>query len=268
MNDQKVGGSAAAFRKQYLFAIRELTNREIKRKYARSYLGIIWSVLNPLLTMLVMTMVFSYMYRRSIVNYPVYLLTGQIFFTLFRSSTDSAMSALADNRLLLMKVKLPKQTFVLARIYTALVNFGYTCIAYAFIVLLFVVLGKLKLGWSLLLFPADVLLLLMFSTGIGLTLSIIHVFFADIQYLYRVLLTLWMYLSALFYPVSSLSPNMQHVVGLNPVYLAISIARTMVLEGAFPDGRLWLGLGLYALVSFLIGYFVFRKYENNVMQFL
>ena len=252
--------------KQYLFAVRELTKREIRRKYARSYLGILWSVLNPLLTMLVMTMVFSYMYRRSIVNFPIYYLTGSIFFTLFRTATDTSISALADNRALLLKVKMPKQTFVIARVYTALVNFGYTCIAYAMIVLLFLVLGKLHLSWSLLLFPFDVFFTLLFATGISLALSIAYVFFADIKYLYHVLLTLWLYLSAIFYPIDSLSKPVQNLVGLNPIYSAILIARRIVMEGAVPEASLWIELILYSLASFAFGCWIFRKYENEVMQ--
>ena len=115
--------------KQYYFVIKQLVDREIKRKYARSFLGVIWSVLNPLMTMAVMSMIFSTIFKRTIENYPIYYLTGTIFWQLFSGATNSAMTALVDNRTLLLKVKLPKQTFVLARIYTALTNFGYTCVA-------------------------------------------------------------------------------------------------------------------------------------------
>lgn len=267
MRKQTASNAADAARNtQYLFAIRELTSRELKRKYARSYLGVIWSVLNPLLTMLVMTMVFSYMFRRDIINYPIYYLTGSIMFSLFRSATDTPMSALVDNRALLMKVKLPKQTFVLARIYTAFVNFGYTCIAYAAIVLVYVLRGKMVLTTAVLLFPVDVLLLLVFAMGIGLTLSIVYVFFADIKYLYHVLLTLWLYLSAIFYPVDRLPDYVANLIGFNPVYVSILIARTLVMDGAIPDLTLWIRLGIYSIVSFVIGLVVFWKHENNVMQ--
>ena len=123
--------------KQYYFVIKQLVDREIKRKYARSFLGVIWSVLNPLMTMAVMSMIFSTIFKRTIENYPIYYLTGTIFWQLFSGATNSAMTALVDNRTLLLKVKLPKQTFVLARIYTALTNFGYTCIAYVLMLVVF-----------------------------------------------------------------------------------------------------------------------------------
>jgi ABC-type polysaccharide/polyol phosphate export permease len=99
---------------QYVFVIRELTSREIKRKYARSSLGIIWSVLNPLLMMVVMSLIFSTMFKKSIENYPIYYLTGQIMWGMFSGGTESAMTSLVDNKTLLIKAKLPKHTFILS----------------------------------------------------------------------------------------------------------------------------------------------------------
>ena len=248
-------------RKQYFFVIRELTSREIKRKYARSYLGILWSVLNPLLTMVVMSLVFSTMFKRSIENFPIYYLTGFIIWTLFSSATNTAMNALVDNRNLLLKVKLPKQIFVLARVCTALVNFAYTCIAYVLMLIVF----QIKITWTVLLFPVVVLLTMLFSLGIGYALSIVYVFFADIKYLYSVLLTLWLYLSALFYPVSNLSPMMQNVVQVNPVYIAVAIARDCMMYGTVTEPMMWIKLVCWSVGSFVMGYSIFRVNENKVM---
>ena len=253
-------------RKQYFFVIRELTAREIKRKYARSFLGIIWSVLNPLLTMIVMTMIFSYMFRRSIVNYPLYYLTGSTFWSLFSTSTNTAMSALVDNRTLLMKVKLPKQTFVLSRIYTALVNFGYSLVAFAFIVLIYCLSGKLVLNASIFLLPVDVFFTLLFAIGVSYILSIAYVFFGDVKYLYSVLLTLWMYTSAIFYPVEQLPEMIKTVIGYNPVYVSIVFAREIIMNGKVPAITWWVRLIAYGICSFVVGYFVFKKHENKVMQ--
>ncbi|MBQ2115788.1 MAG: ABC transporter permease [Lachnospiraceae bacterium] len=248
--------------KQYLFVIRELTSREIKRKYARSYLGILWSVLNPLLTMAVMSMIFSTMFRRSIENFPIYLLTGNIIWGLFSGATNTSMSALVDNRTLLMKVKLPKQTFVLARAYTALVNFMYTCVAYALMLAVF----RIKPSWIMLLFLVDIFFTMLFATGIGYALSIAYVFFADIKYLYSILLTLWMYLSAIFYPVTSLSESMQVFVGNNPVFVMIDIARKCMLYNTVPEPEQWIKLVCWGLGSFAAGYLIFMFNENKVMQ--
>lgn len=248
--------------RQYIFVIRELTAREIKRKYARSSLGIIWSVLNPLMNMVVMSLIFSTMFRRSIENFPIYYLTGQIFWTLFSGATNSAMTALVDNRNLLIKAKLPKQTFVLSRIYTTLVNFGYTCIAYVLMLVIF----RIKPTFAMLLFPLAVVFMLMISIGVSYILSVVYVFFADVKYLYSVFLTLWMYMSALFYPISGLPESMQNFIGFNPIYLVIAFARECVMYGKVPDVMMWVKLVCWSLGSMWLGLVVFKRGENQVMQ--
>ena len=248
--------------RQYIFVIRELTAREIKRKYARSSLGIIWSVLNPLLNMVVMSLIFSTMFRRSIENFPIYYLTGQIFWTLFSGATNSAMTALVDNRNLLIKAKLPKQTFVLSRIYTTLVNFGYTCIAYVLMLVIF----RIKPTFAMLLFPLAVVFMLMISIGVSYILSVVYVFFADVKYLYSVFLTLWMYMSALFYPISGLPESMQKFIGFNPIYLVIAFARECVMYGKVPDVMMWVKLVCWSLGIMWLGLAVFKRGENQVMQ--
>lgn len=247
---------------QYIFVIRELTAREIKRKYARSSLGIIWSVLNPLLTMVVMSLVFSTMFRRSIENFPIYYLTGQIFWTLFSGATNSAMTALVDNRNLLLQAKLPKQTFVLSRVYTTLVNFGYTCVAY----ILMLVIFRVRPALTMLLFPLAVIAMLVISIGVSYVLAVVYVFFADVKYLYSVFLTLWMYMTALFYPVTSLPEAMQRFIGCNPIYVVIAFARECVMYGEVPELMMWIKLVCWSLGSIWVGLSVFKHMENQVMQ--
>ena len=186
-------------RKQYWFVIQELTSRELKRKYARSYLGILWSVLNPLLSMAVMSAIFSTMFKNSIEKYPIYYLTGMIIWQLFTNATNAAITALVDNKKLLIKVKMPIQVFILSRVYTTLVNFGYSFVAYV----VFLIIFRIQPRITMLAFVPIVALTLLFAIGLSMMLSTAYVFFADIQYLYGVILTLWMYMSALFYPVSS-----------------------------------------------------------------
>jgi ABC-type polysaccharide/polyol phosphate export permease len=202
------------------------------------------------------------MFRRSIENFPIYYLTGQIFWGLFSGATNSSMTALVDNKSLLIKAKLPKQTFILSRIYTSLVNFGYTCIAYVLMLLVF----RITPTWTMLLFFVDVFFTLIFSMGIGYMLAVAYVFFADIKYLYGVFLTLLMYLSAIFYPVERLSDSMQTVIRCNPVYVMIAFARECVMYGNVPSEEMWRKLVLWSLGSFALGMFVFWKKENQIMQ--
>ncbi len=248
--------------RQYAFVIRELVSREIKRKYARSYLGILWSVLNPLLSMAVMSMIFTTIFKRSIANFPIYYLTGSIFWSLFTGATNSAMTALVDNKTLLIKVKLPMAVFPLARSCTALTNFGYSLVAYVIMLVLFRV--KPNIYMPLLLLYAG--LLFLFSLGIGYFLSILYVLFGDIKHLYSVLLTIWMYLCAIFYPVSSTSAAMQAVIVRNPVYNYIACARKCILEAALPTANEWARLFIWSISIYILGKWYFDRMKNKVLQ--
>lgn len=212
--------------------------------------------------MAVMSMIFSTMFRRSIENFPIYYLTGTIFWQMFSGATNSAMTALVDNKTLLMKVKMPKQTFILARVYTALTNFGYTCIAYVLMLIIF----RIELSWTIVLFIFPVIFSLLFSMGIGYLLAVLYVFFGDIQHLYSVVLTLWMYLCAIFYPVTQLSEQMQMIIGMNPIYIFIDFARQCVMYQAVPDLMEWTKMILWGVGMFVFGYWFFKKNENIVMQ--
>lgn len=249
-------------RKQYIFVIKELTSREIKRKYARSYLGIVWSVLNPLLMMAILSLIFSQLFQRSIENYPIYYLCGYILWQMFTTSTNAAMTTLVDNKSMLIKVKFPMEIFVLARVYTALVNLGYSMIAFVVMLVVF----RVKPSFAMLFFPVIVFFLLLFSLGISFILSTAYVFFGDVKHLYTVVLTLWMYCSALFYPIDSLSGIIREVIMVNPIFNYIDALRQIILYQSLPSlfetGRMM----LWGVVMFAIGYVVFRKNKNEVMQ--
>lgn len=249
-------------RKQYLFVIRELTSREIKRKYARSYLGILWSVLNPLLSMAVLSMIFTQIFQRSIENYPIYYLTGLILWQLFTGATNAAMTTLVDNKTMLIKVKLPMEIFVLARVYTAVVNLGYSLIAYVAMLIVFRVTPK----WTMLYAPIIFLLLIIFAIGFSYILSTAYVFFGDVKHLYSVVLTLWMYCSALFYPVDQLSGLIHDIIVINPIFSYIDALRNVVMYGRIPLLAENIRMILWAGIVYLIGYLIFRKNKNNIMQ--
>ncbi len=247
---------------QYAFVIRQLTSREIKRKYARSYLGIVWSVLNPLLSMAVLSLIFSQLFRRSIENYPVYYLTGYILWQMFTGATTAAMTTLVDNKPLLLKVKFPMDLFVLTRVYTALINLGYSLAAYVVMLAVFRIAPK----WTMLLSPVIILLLFLFSLGISYMLAAAYVFFGDVKHLYTVALTLWMYCSAIFYPVEQLQGVIRVVIQNNPLYVYIHCMRGAVMTGELPGGTEWLQMVLWGAGACLLGVMVFRKNRNSIMQ--
>jgi len=248
--------------KQYLFVISELTGRELKRKYSRSKLGIIWSVLNPLLHMIILSLIFSTMFKRSIENFPVYYLCGNVLWTLFTTATNTAMTALVDNKQMLIKVKIPMQVFVVSRVYTALVNFGYSLIAFVPIVLFF----RVPIRWPILFIPVIVLFQLMFTLGFSYILSVSYVFFGDVKHLYGIVLTLWMYLSALFYPTEKLPVAMKTVVANNPIYTFIDGLRWIVLEGVMPPVNTMIKMVIWSVSVYFIGTHFFNNSKNKIMQ--
>ena len=162
--------------RQYWFVVQQLTARELKRKYARSVLGVVWSVLNPLLSMAVLSLIFSQLFRRSIENSPIYYLTGYLLWQAFTATTNAAMTTLADNRALLLKVKFPMELFILTRGATALVNLGYSLVAYGVMLVVF----QVPLRWTLAYLPVVVACLFLFALGISYLLSAAYVFFGGL----------------------------------------------------------------------------------------
>ena len=249
-------------KRQYAFVIRQLTAREVKRKYARSYLGVIWSVLNPLLSMAVLSLIFSQLFKRSIENYPIYYLRGYILWQAFTGATTSAMTALADNKALLLRVKFPMGIFILSRAYTALINLAYSLIAYAVMLMVF----RIPIKWSVLAAPLIILCLFLFSLGLSYILATAYVFFADIKHLYTVALTLWMYCSAIFYPAEQLNGPIRLVIQINPIYLYISCLRSVVLNGTLFTGTELLRMLLWGILACAAGCFIFNRNKNRIMQ--
>lgn len=248
--------------RQHIFLVRQLTAREIKRKYARSYLGIIWSVLNPLLSMVVLSLIFSQLFRRSIENYPIYYLTGYLLWQMFTSATNSAMTTLADNKMLLLKVKFPMELFIWARVYTSLVNLGYSLVAYIAMLMVF----KIQIRWTMLAAVPIIFFLTLFSLGISYILSSAFVFFGDIKYLYTVSLTLWMYCSAIFYPVEQLRGFIRTVIQNNPMYIFIHCMRKAVMYGQLPFLQDFLKMAGWSMGMFLVGYITFGISRRKILQ--
>lgn len=248
--------------RQCFFIIRELTSREIKRKYARSSLGILWSVLNPLLYMIVMTIVFSGLFRTSIDKYPVYFLTAYILFDLYSKASEASLTVLVDNRDLLMKIKYPRQVLILSRVFTALVNFAYTLVPYALMLFLFGV----KLCWTAVYLLPAIFLEMMFVAGISYFLAVKYVFVRDLKFLHKQFVYFWMHLVAMYYPVENTSGYVRKIVENNPWYLFIKIARDGILYGQVPEKGTMTAAVCWGIGVFLAGYLYFMKKDNDVMQ--
>lgn len=233
----------------FRYLLKQLVEKDIKLRYRRSFLGYVWSVLNPLMIMIVMYLVFSHMFRSNIENFPAYLIIGQTTFNFMNEATSQAIFSIIGNGPLLKKVYVPKYIFTLAKVTSCLVNMFFSMAA-MFIVFIFT---RVQFSWYMLLIPVVLVELYIFTLGVSMFLSQAAVFFRDIQYIYSVLTMAWMYLTPLFYPMEQLPEVMQKGIAiLNPMYHYVTQFRTLVLERSLPEaGTLIYGFFLAFLFLFL-----------------
>ena len=246
---------------RYIPLLSELVSRDLKVKYRRSVLGYLWSLLNPLLMMLVVSAVFSFVFKNSIENYPIYLIIGQIFFGFFSEATTGAMTTLIDSKSLLQKIYIPKYILPLAKVYSSLVHLFYSMLA----VIIVLIFTRTPVSFTILLFPIGLLYLLLFCVGISLILSVVAVYFRDTIHLYSVLITVWLYLTPIFYSIDMLSPEMRGIIVLNPMYHFINYFRQIIIWGQVPslaeNGICFLS----GATAVLIGTAFFRKQQDGLV---
>lgn len=243
----------------------ELVFKDIKVKYRGSILGLFWSVLQPLLNMVVITVVFSTLFAgHGIENYPVYYLSGSLIFALNQDASAEAMTSIIYNAGLLRKIYVPKYLFPLSKVVTALANCSFSMIA-MFIIML---ITGAPFHWTLVFLPLLLAYVCLFSTGLGLFLAGLTVRFRDIQYFYTVFLMAWTYLTPIFYPVSILPGFMQRLENLNPMFHFVNYSRNIILYGQVPS----LTLNLFCLVGGVLmlslGIYVFRKLQDTFVFYI
>lgn len=249
---------------KYRFLIRQLVSRDFKTKYKRSVLGMFWSFLNPLLTMMVQYVVFSNLFRFDIPHYPVYLITGIVIFNFFSESTGLALGSIIGNAGLITKVYVPKYIYPLTRVYSSMVNLIISLIPLMIVVL---VSGLMPTKAFPLVFFA-LICLMIFCLGIGLLLAAAMVFFRDVQFLWGVLSMIWMYLTPIFYPASILPENVAWILKINPLYYYITFARTCIMEGISPEPVVYVQCMAMALGTLLVGALVFYRNQNKFVLYL
>ena len=250
--------------KPHQFLFEELVKRDFKVKYKRTVLGMAWSVLSPLLTLLVMRMVFSQFFGRTMAHYTTYLFCGNLVFSFFNESTTQGMTTLMGNASIFTKVNVPKYMFLLSKNVQCLLNFGLTlCVFFVFCML-----DHITFTWKFILLLVPICGLVLFNIGLGLVLSALYVFFRDVQYLWTVFTTLLMYMSAIFYTVDSFDPVIQKVFMLNPVYVFIRYFRRIVIEGVVPDVWHHLIMLLDVIVMMGLGFWMYKKYNHKFLYYV
>lgn len=245
--------------KKYTPLMEELVKRDLKVKYRRSFLGYLWSLLNPLLMLCVMSFVFSTMFEATISNFPLYLICGQTLWNFFNDATNQAMHSILQNGALLKKVYIPKFIFPLARVLSSFVTMSFSLVA----ILIVMLFTRAKIYWTILLFWVPLVFLFLFCCGIGLVLSALAVYFRDVTHLYGVVTLAWMYITPIFYDISRLPEFVRSVIGLNPMYHFITFFRDLILYGVLPGMDTWLACGGCSVAILGIGLFVFHKLQKN-----
>jgi ABC-2 type transport system permease protein len=249
---------------KYKTLLGELVKRDIKVKYKGSVLGIIWSVLNPLLMMLIMSVVFTLIFRFQIEHYIVYLLTGQVLFSFMTEATTQSMNSIVGNGALLRKIYIPKYIFPVSKVLSVLVNLGFNMIA----VFVIMAIDGAPFSWSLFMIPVVMIFLMIFTVGLGLFLSSVVVFFRDIQHIYGLFTVAWMYITPIFYPMTLIPEKYQIYFKLNPMYHFVTYFRMIVLDRTVPSLEYHgICLGI-AVVMFLIGFFVFRSQQYKFLNYV
>lgn len=257
-------GSSNEQLKHDWFILRSLVSKDFKLKYRRSVLGVLWSVLNPLLMMVVLTAVFSTIFRFNIENFPLYLILGQTLFSFMTEATSNAMGSVIGSAPLIKKIRINKMIFPVEKVVFALVNFAISLIAVAAVMVFFRIVPTV----NILLLPVLLLFLFAFSLGIGLVLAALSVFFRDVIHLWSVLTTAWTYATPLFYPVDILPEWAVPIMNANPMYYYVEYFRDIALYGTTPSlsmNLICFGCGAIALI---IGVLVFRSQQKKFILYV
>lgn len=256
---------------RYRSLIRNLISRDLKVRYKRSALGFVWVTLNPLLTTIVLSIVFAYLFGKDQPNYPVFVLGGLLIWNVFAQGSVAAMSNLVGNGGTLRRMYIPPSVFIVSAVGSALVNLVFTIGPFFLIAL--ALHAPLSLTW--LYVPVVCAQVTIFTLGVGLVVSTLMVFFNDIYEIYVVLLTAFNYLTPLFYPISILPPFMQALEKYNPMYLYASAAQKAIvgttlntpsghhvfLPPSIPDVRVQLASWAAALIMLTLGWLLFTRLE-------
>jgi ABC-type polysaccharide/polyol phosphate export permease len=244
---------------RYRDLLRMLVSNSIKTRYKRSALGVIWTFLNPLLSTLVLTIAFSQLLRFKVENYAIFLLTGLMVWNFFAQTTTHAMNTLVWGSSLIKRIYLPRTIFAISVLGNGLVNFGLSLIPLALIML---VMGH-AFSWTLLLLPPALLLLGMFTLGITLVISTLAVFFADVIDMYSILLTAWLYLTPIIYPIEIVPEKFAIFIRLNPMYYFVGLFRSLIFTGDLPSPEFWWISAAFGVGTLLLGWWIFTKKSDE-----
>ncbi len=249
---------------QYRGLIANLVSRDLKVRYKRSALGFLWTMLSPLLMMVVTSVVFANLFRFAIQNFAIYFLTGFLLWNFFSQSSMAGMNVMLGYSSILRRVYVPKSIFVLSAVLSGLINLGLALLVLLPIML---VLGQ-PITLHLLWLPVPLLAATLFSLGVSLLIAALGIFFADVGPMYQILLTAWMYLTPIMYPIDIVPPNYLPLVYANPMYYITETFRAALYYGTAPNPLFVLYSYLAALLALVIGWWVFSRGMDRFVYYL
>ncbi len=260
--------------KKYQYLLKELVSKNVKLKYRNSWLGIFWSFLQPLLNMVVLSVVFEGIFGRSsdgVICYPVFLFTGRLMFEFFTASTKKAMMSFRTNATIIKKVYVPKYMYPLSGVLSNFVTFSISLLCLVCVIAFFKLTGlshggDINLTWRILLFWIPIIPLLIFSIGVGLVLSVLQVYFRDIEYIYDVVCKLLFYMVPIIYPLGRITTHwIQIVIKINPLYSMIELFRQTCLYGIDLSPKLLVYSFAVSILTLFVGLLVFNWKSDDLI---
>jgi ABC-type polysaccharide/polyol phosphate export permease len=255
-------GQGAAGR--YFDLLHNLISRAIKQRYKRSVLGFAWTMLNPLLTMVILSVVFSAVFGHMVPNYPLFVIIGLLAWNLFSLGSTQGLASVVDSGALIRKVAVPKEMFPLAAVGANLVNFLFSLVPLLAVMLVM----RVDVTWAILWVPLGIVLIGVFTLGVALALATMNVFFRDVRYFYEAGLLAWFYGTPIFYPIEVLPDRARAVLQWNPMYVLVDVFRTPIYAGHAPA----LGTVVTAIVEafgmLLIGWLIFRRHHVRFVDYI
>ncbi|AMK15514.1 ABC transporter permease [Methanobrevibacter olleyae] len=242
------------------FLLKQLIKKNFTSKYKDSVLGILWSFLNPLITMAILTAIFSTFFARDIENFPVYFMAGRCILDFFNAGTKAAMTSIKSNRGILQKIYVPRYIFALGSVCSEFLNFFMSLIV--MIAIMIVTRSPFHTMSVFAIIPIIILFILVI--GVGLLLAIVCTKFTDIEYLYKIFTSLLTYACAIFYPMTIVPQPLRGYMELNPIYGIIAQFREFIMFGRFPSNRIMITTFIFSIIIFFIGIFIFKKYQDKI----
>lgn len=249
-----------------LYSYRELlksnVKKEIRGKYKGSFLGVLWSFLNPLLQVLVYAIVFPYIMRIKTENYLQYLIIGIIPWTFFITAINQGMIIVRMNAGIIKKVYFPREILPISVVISGLVNFVISCS----IILIFCLLGGIGLSWHILLFPLILIWQFILTLGVVFALSAINIYIKDTEYLIQFLINMLFYATPILYPATLFPKSLRWVLYINPITEIIEAYRDIFLYHTMPNTLGYIYLAVISIIAFIIGLLIFRKLEKGFAE--